>query len=423
MPNSYSGVWRAGSDAYYLWANVPWASFQAKWQELSAQNLRLVDLNVHLVGSELRYSGVWRQGTGGHYLWVNADWNNFNAKWQELSGQNLRLTSLEVVSVGGQLRYFGVWRPGSDPHYLWVNADWNNFNAKWQELSAQNLRLVDVEVYQVGTSWRYAGVWRQGTGGHYLWVNASWDSFIAKWRELAAQNLRLTVIKSYFINGQRRYAGVWGPGTDGYYLWANARWDNFLAKWRELGERNFRLVHLDVVDAPAVPTKPWVRLHLKTLTAPTIATDQMVASMRQVYNAAGFEVEIASRENLNLPALNDVNVGECRMGTTTQAQNQLFGNRNNVGANDIAVYFVRSTVPPSNGCAAHPAGRPSCVVARGATTWTLAHEVGHVLGLPHVEDNDRLMTGNGTGNITNPPPDLIASEVTTMNNSGLTQDL
>ena len=63
------------------------------------------------------------------------------------------------------------------------------------------------------------------------------------------------------------------------------------------------------------------------------------------------------------------------------------------------------------------------MVAQGATQWTLGHEVGHVLGLFHVNNNDRLMTGNGTANITNPPPDLIGTEVTTMNNSAFTQDL
>lgn len=71
---------------------------------------------------------------------------------------------------------------------------------------------------------------------------------------------------------------------------------------------------------------------------------------------------------------------------------------------------------------AFPANRPSCCVVQGATQWTMAHEVGHVLGLSHVNNNDRLMTGNGTGNITNPPPDLVSSEVTTMLNSNLTQD-
>ncbi len=125
-------------------------------------------------------------------------------------------------------------------------------------------------------------------------------------------------------------------------------------------------------------------------------------------------------ETLNLPTLNDVDVGECVRGQTTAEQNTLFGNRNNVGANDGTVYFVRSTNPPYNGCAAHPAGRPGAVVVQGATRFTLGHEVGHVLGLNHVNDNNRLMTGNGTANITNPPPDLIASEGQTMLASNLT---
>ncbi len=128
-------------------------------------------------------------------------------------------------------------------------------------------------------------------------------------------------------------------------------------------------------------------------------------------------------ERLNLPVLNDLDVGQCLLGQTTGEQNQLFANRNNVENNDIVIYFVRSTVPPFNGCAAHPAEQDGAVVAQGATRWTLAHEVGHVLGLNHVDDNNRLMTRNGTANITNPPPDLVDSEIQTMDASALTVNI
>ena len=37
-----------------------------------------------------------------------------------------------------------------------------------------------------------------------------------------------------------------------------------------------------------------------------------------------------------------------------------------------------------------------------------------MLGLPHVTPTDRLMMGGGTWNITNPPPDLVQSEIDTM---------
>jgi hypothetical protein len=146
----------------------------------------------------------------------------------------------------------------------------------------------------------------------------------------------------------------------------------------------------------------------------------MFVAMQQVYESVGIRVHRVSTETLNLPALNDVDVGTCSVGSVTQEQTQLFGNRANAWASDVVVYFVRSTVPAYNGCAAHPAGRPGAVVAQVATVWTMAHEVGHVLSLVHVNNNNRLMTGNGTSNITNPPPDLISTEVNAMRASTLT---
>ena len=172
---------------------------------------------------------------------------------------------------------------------------------------------------------------------------------------------------------------------------------------------------------PIVTTR--VRVHVKILTSPNVPLDTMLHNMREVYATANIDVEWASTESLNLPALNDVDVGTCNMGVVTAEQAQLFNNRNNVDPNDLVVYMVRSTVPPFNGCAAHPAGRPGAVVAQGASQWTFGHELGHVLGLSHVNNNDRLMTGNGTANITNPPPDLVASEVATVVASALTANV
>lgn len=162
-----------------------------------------------------------------------------------------------------------------------------------------------------------------------------------------------------------------------------------------------------------------VRMHLKVLNTPFITIDEMVHSMQYVYASSGFRVEVMSLEYLDLPHLMDLDI-DCYSGRVSAEQDELFNNRNNVGTSEVVVYFVRSTIPPTNGCASHPNERPGVVITRVASPWTLGHEIGHVLDLNHVSDPDQLMYGGGTQNITNLPPDLISSEIETMKDSPYT---
>ena len=243
------------------------------------------------------------------------------------------------------------------------------------------------------------------------------------------------------VSRNNRVCNIYVRGTDNA-LWQKAFFDGSWHEWARhgdggvlasrpaLGTMGLEHEHVFVrgtdgqVWSKAWSLVPTVILHLKILTAPTSFTvDQMVDAMRDVYATRGINVAVGSRQNLSLPLLADLEVGTCTMGSTTDEQNQLFGNRDNVGTNHVAAYFVRTTNPPLNGCAAHPAGRPGCVVTSVASRWTLGHEVGHVLGLPHVGPTDRLMMGGGTWNITNPPPDLIPAEGSTMDGSPITLDV
>jgi outer membrane protein OmpA-like peptidoglycan-associated protein len=180
------------------------------------------------------------------------------------------------------------------------------------------------------------------------------------------------------------------------------------------------------------PFKERIRLHLKILVQPTrFSIASMLQSMRQVYGPAGFQVEVASRETLKLPSLEELDVAcpntslRCQTmpcaNTNLNAEHvALFRNRNSVRVNELAVYFVRRTVPGLNGLCDHPPGKPGVVVTARASRWSLAHEIGHVLGLSHVTNDNRLMTDGGTDNIKNPPPDLVASEIKAMEQSKLT---
>ena len=188
------------------------------------------------------------------------------------------------------------------------------------------------------------------------------------------------------------------------------------ASWARIGYKEFLVVHLKSL------------LQIDPPTAMTTFINTGFNRLAQLLSQFEIRVFRGTTEDLSgnsaLAHLVNVDVGECNNGTTDE-QDELFANRNRVGAGDLVVYFVQSTTPPFGGCATHPDGRPGAIVvqaatsvAPGASQWTLAHEVGHVLGLDHVDNTDRLMT---PGNITNPPPDISADEVDTMLESDWTR--
>ena len=177
-------------------------------------------------------------------------------------------------------------------------------------------------------------------------------------------------------------------------------------------------------------------LHVKIInnSIPAVPITTMVNNMQQLFVPAGILVDWLTTENLSIPFLADVAVSTgpppCSGDELTDEQVQLFENRNNAGSNDVVVYYVRSTVPPLNGCAAHPSSSPGAIVTAGASQWTLAHEVGHVLGLNHPANEmcppagpspTVLMTGCGTALIVGTPT-IDQSEIETMQDSDCVEE-
>ena len=194
----------------------------------------------------------------------------------------------------------------------------------------------------------------------------------------------------------------------------------------------------------------------RVLTNPTVPIETMLNRMREVYSTAGIRVDVVSREvltpailgNSNFTDLNDLDVEACERGAPSNEQRQLFRNQNRIApdqrGHEVVVYFVRSVTASrgpgagaKNGCATHPSGQPGACVGQGASQFTLAHEVGHVLGLKHISgehmgcppttplccstrDRTRLMTDCGTAGIVGVPT-VDQGEINTMTNSSVTR--
>lgn len=178
-----------------------------------------------------------------------------------------------------------------------------------------------------------------------------------------------------------------------------------------------------------------VNLHIKIVaTTPQSWIDSQIAEIKGVFDTARIGVTIRSREDLtgdsSLNSLKNPMVQGCidwGAFRTTPDQDRLFQNRNFVGQDEVVIYIVQSLIsdlPPEKGivegCATHPNGRPGFIVSRSANHWVMAHELGHVLGLSHVTNTDRLMHPYNN-EYTNTPPDLDQGEANWMDGSSLTK--
>lgn len=161
----------------------------------------------------------------------------------------------------------------------------------------------------------------------------------------------------------------------------------------------------------------FLRVHVKVVTPPIASVGAMIGAASQVYAAAGMDIILAETESIpDGPTV--VQVDE-NGSSLTSDQIALFSHRNQVEPGEIAAYVVDQMIPPQEGFAAHPTDLQACVLAYYADRYNFAHEVGHLLGLLHVDDDTNLMWKYGTSRLSVPVPTLNADQISTIQHSPL----
>jgi|RhiMethySRZTD1v2_1073278.scaffolds.fasta_scaffold07006_3 Predicted Zn-dependent proteases len=174
-----------------------------------------------------------------------------------------------------------------------------------------------------------------------------------------------------------------------------------------------------------------LNLHIKILTPPSPPPDgntiaNMMAAMNETFSRANVTVNLVTTDEMDLTRdefefFNSLFVGECNVAPSDE-QIELSAFRANAAITDVVVYIcetVMNDLGALDGCSTHPQGIPMAVIRSSCALYTLAHEIGHLLGLDHSPDQltHRLMNP-APANI-DAPAKLIKSEIKKMRQSGL----
>lgn len=161
--------------------------------------------------------------------------------------------------------------------------------------------------------------------------------------------------------------------------------------------------------------RPFVRLATVVLQGTTSTANQQrdMDNSNIVYqNECNAWVYYQENITVNRPDLLALDQDDCAASghSVSDEEDDLFDLGRDLGADVVGYYINSSNAGAFVGCAAHPPGRRGFWVGNGASPWTFAHELTHVIGdNGHTSDSDNLMS-TPTASITNPPPDLTNSQ-------------
>ena len=108
----YAAIWtKASGPAWEARHGLTSEQYQAAFDELTGQGYRLVHVSGYSVGRSARYAAIWHKGGGPAWAARHGlSGEQYQAAFDELVRNGMRLTTVSGYAVGGQARFAAVWQ-------------------------------------------------------------------------------------------------------------------------------------------------------------------------------------------------------------------------------------------------------------------------------------------------------------------------
>jgi CubicO group peptidase (beta-lactamase class C family) len=199
----------------YAWAanhGLDGDAYQAEFDSLVSQGYRLLKISGYNVGGQDYYASIWDMSPGAAWAGVhrlsNAD---YQAKFNELTAQGYRPVDISGYELNGSDAYAAVFdmspMPAWDARHAIAGAD---YQAQVDANIANGLKPLRVSGYTVGGADYFASIWITDDGSVGWAARHGLDnaSYQAEFDNLTSQGFRPVDISGYEFNGSDYYTAV-----------------------------------------------------------------------------------------------------------------------------------------------------------------------------------------------------------------------
>lgn len=221
---SVSGVWQQNADGrnWASWRNLSSDEFGAKWQELRDAGYLLIDQETYVLAGTRYYAGIWIENKEG-LSWGsyrNMTSAEYQAKYDSFEAGGYIPIDVDVYLVGGELRYSFVWVKNTEGLRWVMKRDLTASSyASYFDQYRGTYRVLDLESYKLlglTGAQRYAAIWVENKNrrGWAAYRDMSATGFVNRWKQMDDAGYRLTDFDVYDYAGGVRYSGVWRQNND-----------------------------------------------------------------------------------------------------------------------------------------------------------------------------------------------------------------
>jgi hypothetical protein len=210
----FAALWEHddGSMAWQARHGMDARTYQRTFDALVGRGYRLTSVCGYSEGRDARYNAIWQlRGGGAWQARHGLTAAEYQATFDTLVAQGMRLTDVSGYAIDGEPRYAAIWEqlPAIDwqaRHGLTPAEFQQTFNS----LAADGYVMVRVSAYRVNVAIQFAAIWEKQP-------NVTWEAHHGQtaleyqdtFDALVAAGSRLARVGGYSDTGIARYASIW----------------------------------------------------------------------------------------------------------------------------------------------------------------------------------------------------------------------